>query len=107
MTQLSHADHSVSPPRITFPRAYNAAADLVERHMASGRGNEIAFIDDAGPCSYASLAQRVNRCANAWRRLGLRIEDRAVLLHDSVVRLVSVVLALQCLLLLRARIAIP
>lgn len=30
-----------------------------------------------------------------------------VLLHDSVVRLVSVVLALQCLLLLRARIAIP
>jgi benzoate-CoA ligase len=83
--QLSHADHSVSPPRITFPRAYNAAADLVERHLVAGRGNEVAFIDDAGSCSYASLAQRVNRCANAWRGLGLRIEDRVLLLmHDSI-----------------------
>jgi benzoate-CoA ligase len=85
MTQLSHADHSVSPPRITFPRAYNAAADLVERHLAAGRGDKTAFIDDTGSCSYASLAQRVNRCANAWRHLGLRIEDRVLLLlHDSV-----------------------
>jgi benzoate-CoA ligase len=83
--QRSSADHSVSPPRVTFPRAYNAAADLLERHLEAGRDNEIAFIDDAGPCSYATLTQRVNRCANAWRRLGLRIEDRAVLLmHDSI-----------------------
>ena len=83
--QRSSADHSVSPPRITFPRAYNAAADLVERNVAAGRSNKIAFIDDAGTCSYASLAERVNRCANAWRRLGLRIEDRVLLLmHDSI-----------------------
>ncbi len=85
MTQPSHADHSVSPPRITFPREYNAAVDLIERHLAAGRADKIAFIDDTGPCSYGALAQRVNRCANAWRRLGMRIEDRAVLLlHDSV-----------------------
>jgi benzoate-CoA ligase len=82
---VSHADHSLSPPRITFPREYNAAVDLVERNLAGGRGEKIAFIDDAGSCSYATLAQRVHRCANAWRRSGLRIEDRAVLLlHDSV-----------------------
>ena len=82
---FSHADHSLSPPRITFPREYNAAVDLVERNLTGGRGEKIAFIDDAGSCSYATLAQQVNRCANAWRRSGLRIEDRAVLLlHDSV-----------------------
>ena len=82
---FSHADHSLSPPRITFPREYNAAVDLVERNLAGGRGEKIAFIDDAGSCSYATLVQRVNRCANAWRRSGLRVEDRAVLLlHDSV-----------------------
>jgi benzoate-CoA ligase len=84
-TQHSHADHSVSPPRIVFPREYNASADLVDRHLAAGRDNDVAFIDDAGSCSYASLAAQVNRCANAWRRLGLRMEDRVLLLlHDSI-----------------------
>ena len=79
------ADHSVSPPRIEFPRGYNAAVDLVERNLAAGRGERTAFIDDAGQYSYRELALRVNRCANAWRRLGLRMEDRvALLLHDSI-----------------------
>ncbi|MEO8738743.1 MAG: benzoate-CoA ligase family protein [Casimicrobiaceae bacterium] len=83
--RLSHVDHSTSPPRITVPRAYNAALDLVERNLVAGRGDKTAFIDDAGSYSYATLARRVNQCANAWRRLGLRIEDRvALLLHDSI-----------------------
>ena len=82
---FADADHSVSPPRIAFPREYNAAADLVERNLAAGRGDRPAFIDDAGRYSYRELSTRVNRCANAWRRLGLRMEDRvALLLHDSI-----------------------
>ena len=83
--ELSHADHSTSPPRIAIPREYNAAVDLVERNLVAGRGEKTAFVDDAGSYSYATLARRVNQCANAWRRLGLRIEDRvALLLHDSI-----------------------
>ncbi len=82
---FADADHSVSPPRITFPREYNAAVDLVERNLAAGRGDRTAFIDDAGRYSYRELSVRVNRCANAWRRLGLRMEDRlALLLHDGI-----------------------
>ncbi len=82
---LSHADHSTSPPRITIPREYNAAVDLVERNLVAGRGEKTAFVDDAGSYSYSTLSRRVNQCANAWRRLGLRIEDRvALLLHDSI-----------------------
>ncbi len=38
------------------------------RRVAAGH---IAFIDDAGRYTYGELAQRVNRCANAWRRLGI------------------------------------
>ena len=82
---FAEADHSASPPRLSIPRVYNAAADLVERNLAAGRADRIAFIDDAGRYSYGELAQRVNRCANAWKRLGLRTEDRVVLLlHDSI-----------------------
>jgi benzoate-CoA ligase len=82
---LTSADHTVSPPRIHIPRNYNAAVDLVERNLAAGRGERLAFIDDAGRYTYRELAERVNRCANAWRRLGLRMEDRVVLLlHDGI-----------------------
>src|SRR5207253_10643041 len=84
-TAFSAADQSVSPPHIVIPREYNAAVDLVERNLAGRHGEHIAFIDDAGHYSYLELASRVNRCANALRRLGLRIEDRiALLLHDSI-----------------------
>ena len=75
----------VSPPHIHIPRDYNAAVDLVERNLARGRSERIAFIDDANRYTYRELSLRVNRCANAWRRLGMRMEDRVVLLlHDTI-----------------------
>src|ERR1700682_4540865 len=83
--QFASADHTVSPPHIHIPRDYNAALDLVERNLVAGRGERIAFIDDAGSYNYRELAERVNRCTNAWRRLGMRMEDRVVLLlHDTI-----------------------
>jgi benzoate-CoA ligase len=84
-SSLASADHGVSPPRIHIPRDYNAAVDLVERNLLAGRTDHLAFIDDAGRYTYGELARRVNRCANAWRSLGMRMEDRAiVLLHDGI-----------------------
>src|SRR6266481_1082079 len=64
---------------------YNAAADLIERNLAAGRGAKPAFIDDRGQCSYAELAGRVSRFANVLRRLGVHPEQRIlVCLHDSI-----------------------
>ena len=37
MPQLSTADHRVSPPRVTVPRDYNAAWDLIQRNLQAGR----------------------------------------------------------------------
>ncbi|MFD2271139.1 hypothetical protein ACFS07_08380 [Undibacterium arcticum] len=37
MSDLSTADHSVSPPVIDIPRCYNAAHDLIERNLLAGR----------------------------------------------------------------------
>ena len=77
MAQLSSADHSVSPPRVSIPRRYNAAHDLIERNLRAGRGEKLAFIDDRGSYSYAELARRVNRFASSLASLGLRAEESA------------------------------
>ena len=68
-----------------IPRDYNAAEDLVDGNLKAGRGAKIAYIDDAGQCSYAELAERVNRFGNHLLWLGLRMEDRILIaMHDSI-----------------------
>src|SRR5438132_5448123 len=64
---------------------YNAAADLIERNLAAGRGAKPAFIDDCGQYSYAELAGRVSRFAKLLHRLGVHPEQRILLsLHDTI-----------------------
>ena len=64
---------------------YNAAADLIDRHLTAGRGGKTAFIDDHGRYSYGDLADRVSRFANLLRRLGIQPEQRILLcLHDTI-----------------------
>src|SRR6266852_6343258 len=72
-------------PQMQGRTTYNAAADLIERNLAAGRGAEPAFIDDRGQYSYAEIAGRVSRFANVLRRLGVHPEQRIlVCLHDSI-----------------------
>src|SRR5690348_7263065 len=80
------ADGSAAPaPRVTIPRDFNAAVDLLDRNLAAGRGNKLAFVDDRASLTYAQLAERVDRAASALRRLGLQPEQRAMLcLLDTV-----------------------
>ena len=85
MPQLSTADHRQSPPLVNIPRDYNAAYDLIERNLAAGRGDKLAYIDDKGSYTYAELAARVNRAANMLTAMGLRQEDRImVCLLDTI-----------------------
>ena len=72
-------------PQMQGRTTYNAAADLIERNLAAGRGAKPAFIDDRGQYSYAEIAGRVSRFANVLRRLGVHPEQRIlVCLHDSI-----------------------
>jgi benzoate-CoA ligase len=89
---LSSADHSVSPPIITIPRQYNAAHDLIERNLAAGRADKLAYIDDAGRYTYGELAKRIDRAANALTGLGLEMEDRIMLAHLDTIDFPSVFL---------------
>src|SRR5687767_7711989 len=63
---------------------YNAAVDLIERNLAA-RPEKIAYIDEHGSYSFADLAARVNRAANALTGLGLPLECRVmVCLLDTI-----------------------
>ncbi len=65
-------------------REYNAAVDLLGRNLAAGRGSKVAYIDDAGSCTYAQLAERADRAINAFHALGIHREQRiAIAMLDS------------------------
>jgi benzoate-CoA ligase len=85
MPAQSTADHGVRPPRVVFPPEYNAAHDLIQRNLGTGRAGKVAYIDDHGAYTYEELAERANRFANALIDLGVRSEERVLLcLHDTI-----------------------
>ncbi|PPR62094.1 MAG: Benzoate--CoA ligase [Alphaproteobacteria bacterium MarineAlpha4_Bin2] len=68
---------------------YNLADDLLSRNIIAGRGDKIAFIDANGSYSYADVAQRANRAANALRERGIEPEQRVVLCMLDTIDLVA------------------
>jgi benzoate-CoA ligase len=67
-------------PRVSVPREYNAAVDLIERNLKAGRADKLAFRDGQASLTYGTLAERVDRCANTLRALGLEPEQRVLLI---------------------------
>jgi len=68
----------VAPP----PERFNFARHLIA--LNTGRANKTALIDDQGTLTYGELADQVQRFAGALTALGLRREERVLLLmHDS------------------------
>jgi benzoate-CoA ligase family protein len=68
-----------------IPRFFNVASWFVDRNVEEGRGDRTALIGPGGPTTYAELAGLVNRSGNVLRELGVRAEERVLLiLGDSV-----------------------
>jgi benzoate-CoA ligase family protein len=68
-----------------LPRELNLATYFVDRNLEEGRGDRTALIGPKGPTTYAELAGLVNRSGNLLRELGVRPEERILLvLGDSV-----------------------
>lgn len=71
------SEKEITPP----PERFNFARHLLAAN--AGRAAKTALIDDAGQLSYGQLADQVQRCSAALTALGLRREDRVLLLmHD-------------------------
>lgn len=64
------------------PEHFNFAQHLLDTNTQ--RASKTAFIDDFGALSYGALAERVKRLAAGLRALGLKREERVLLLmHDG------------------------
>ena len=62
----------------------NAASWFVDRHVAEGRGERVAFIDPWRSLTYGALQVEAARCAGALLAAGLRREQRvALVLRDT------------------------
>ena len=63
----------------------NASVNCLDRHVAAGRGDRVAFhwvgepADDSRDITYAELLAEVSRAANALTKLGLKAGDRAAI----------------------------
>src|SRR6202165_909589 len=69
-----------APAPISLPDEFNAASYFVDRHIAEGRDNKIAIECGDTQVTYRRLFERVNQVGNGLRKLGVRIEERVLLL---------------------------
>jgi len=73
---ITHAD---------LPQELNLASWFVDRNVEEGRGDRTALISTAGKTTYAELARLVNRAGNLLLEIGVRSQDRVLLvIGDSV-----------------------
>ena len=66
-------------PELQYPAELNAAAELLDRNVALGRGNRPAIYYRDQMLTYNDLLERVNRMGNALKKLGVRKGDRIML----------------------------
>ena len=65
---------------ISLPETFNVAAYFVDRNVLEGRGSKIAIESGDERVSYRHLLERTNRTGYVLRQLGVRQEERVVLL---------------------------
>ena len=73
-------DHALTAAALGVPEIFNAATHFVDRHVAEGRGGHVAIECGDARLTYDEVVRHVNRCGSALRGIGVRPEDRVLLL---------------------------
>ncbi|MDQ4039920.1 MAG: benzoate-CoA ligase family protein [Actinomycetota bacterium] len=79
-----------------MPEVFNASSYLVDRQLAAGLGERTAVVGATESLTYAELAHEVARTAGALAALGVRPEERVMLLMlDSPAMLAAILGAMR------------
>lgn len=71
-------------PEGPIPEQLNMTTYLADRQVAQGHGEQVAYVTDDGPITYAELAALQNRYGNLLAAGGVEVENRvALILFDS------------------------
>lgn len=90
----SWPDLRLAEAGLAYPERLNVVSELLDRHVAEGRGARSAIVAAGLEWSYADLAGRVNRIANALTRdLGLKPGNRVLLRAANTPMMVAAYLA--------------
>jgi benzoate-CoA ligase family protein len=69
---------------LDLPDRYNAAADLLDRNLTAGRGGKVAIHSAGGDVTYKELFQLACGAARTLKELGVRREERVLIVaYDS------------------------
>lgn len=91
---------------LTVPKAQwflggrlNAAVNCVDRHVAGGRGDQVAYYfegerGDRASLTYRELQREISRVANAFTKLGITAGDRVIIYLPVLLETVIATLAL-------------
>ena len=72
------------PEHRTYPRRLNSTEELIDRHVAEGRGDRVALLFEDQKISYRALQASVNRLGSSLQGLGIGEEDRVLLRAPSI-----------------------
>jgi 2-aminobenzoate-CoA ligase len=93
--EADRADLFHSLPELHYPEQCNAAVELVDRHVADGRGDDVAIYFEGEAITYADLEGRIDRVGNALRDLGVEPGERVFVRFPNRPEYVVTVLAAQ------------
>ena len=63
-----------------LPEFFNATDFFIDRNIRQGKGHKTAIYTDHRNYTYNDIQKMVNKAANGMRDLGLRVEDKIMLL---------------------------
>src|SRR6202521_2951389 len=73
-------ERPAAAPVVNVPDQFNIADYLVDRHVRKGRGGRTAIVCGDELVTYAQVAEQSHRVGNWLRSLGVRREERVLLL---------------------------
>jgi 2-aminobenzoate-CoA ligase len=82
-------------PEHRYPFRLNVARELVDVHLAAGRGQRPAIHFKDTVITYAALQAAANRMANGFRKLGIQRNDRVLIRLPNCPEFIIAWLALQ------------